>query len=514
MGSQARSIFQTKLLYVASVFVASLGVVSLMWRFRGINWILVVFGVALVVVVTSFAWEIATRTEKLDQLVRARTDALAETNRRLSALLEQLNAFHTISYDITQKMGIEDITRAVADRLCNTLADVDSVWLWLDRSLLGTGGRGLDRPGPLELASQAGQDFGMPAELEHPRPDNPLVAGCFDERGSSAFHGLQDEALAWGWDWLVGSGMQSFVGFPMKLGTRMLGVLGVFSGKTMSAGFVSQLNLSVNQLTVALEKARLLKEMQKRAEELAAANEELRQLDAMKDWFVSAVSHELRTPLTSIRSFSEILENYESLGADEREEFAAIIRQESERLSEMIDEMLDVAKIADGEADLSPDYFDLPPLVDRCCKLFSQEANDRRIQFDQNVPERLPRVFADEKGVARVLNNLLGNAFKFTPDGGRVRVALEQGADGSDDAECVTVLVSDTGVGIAPKDQLRIFERFTQLGSGLTDKPLGTGIGLAICREIVAKSNGRIWVESEPGKGSTFGFALPVAPAK
>jgi len=512
MTAEGRSVLQTKFFYVASMFAISLGTFSLMWHFRSVTWTLTLFGLAWVLVVTAFAWEIATRAETLDELVRARTDALEESNRHLSAMWEQLNAFHNISHEITQKMDLEEIALAFTRRLCDKLPDVDSVWLWLDPQLVDAEAGPPEGPQTFVLAQQAGEDLGRPESLQVLRSDNPLVGDCFGGHALSALHDLAGKGQAWGWDWLAGSGVQSFVGFPLRLGDRTLGVLGVFSRSTVSAGFVSQLNLSVNQLTVALEKARLLEETQRRAEELAVANQELRQLDAMKDWFVSAVSHELQTPLTSVRSFGEILENYEDLEPDERREFASVIRQESERLSEMIGDMLDLAKMADGSADLLPDYFDLPALVGRCCKLFSQEAHDRRIEFGHALAEDLPPAFADAKGVARVLNNLLGNAFKFTPDGGKIRVAAENEPSGSEDGGFVQVLVTDTGVGIARRDQARIFERFTQVGSGLTDKPPGTGIGLTICREVVAKSGGRIWVESEPGRGSTFGFTLPVSP--
>ncbi|MCK4283771.1 MAG: GAF domain-containing protein [Candidatus Brocadiae bacterium] len=513
MSLHSRGIFQAKFVYVVSVLVVSLGVVSLMWRFKDVDWILTVYGLALVLVVTAFAWEIATRAERLDEIVKARTDALAESNRYLSALLEQLNAFHTISYEITQRMDLDEITSEFPERLYGLLPDVDGVWLWLDRRSLGAEVAASNPEESLELVAQAGEDLGAPPELQGLRAGNPLVAACFDEHRVSICRDLPGEASAWGWDWLAGSGLRSFAGCPLEVGERMLGILGVFSRSDMSTGFISQIKLSVNHLAVALEKARLLEETQERAEALAAANEELRQLDAMKDWFVSAVSHELRTPLTSIRSFGEILEHYQDLEPHEREEFAAIIRQESERLSEMIDNMLDLAKIAAGKGAFHPRSFHLPLLVERCCKLFWQEAEERAMEFGHAVPEGLPQVYADEEGVARVLTNLIGNAFKFTQDGGKIEVSAELAERGSGDRELVTVLVSDTGVGIAPEDQPRIFDRFTQVGTDLTGKPGGVGIGLAICREIVQSSNGEIWVRSVPGKGSTFNFTLPTRPS-
>jgi signal transduction histidine kinase len=514
MARKGDSVLQTRFFYVGSIFAVSFGLVSLMWRFRAVNWILIGFGLAWVVVVTAFAYEVVTRAERLDAIVKARTDALEDSNRHLSALLAQLSAFHTVSYEINQRLELREVARTFADRLCRTLSGVDGAWLWLAAGLADgqDGGRRwqLEAPETLRLAAQAGRDFGMPDELDPLRPHNPLVSRCFDGRSVALEHNLEKKAMAWNWPWLGSCGMESFAGFPLQLGGAMFGMLGVFSRSHISAEFVSQLHLSVNQLTVALEKARLLEETRLRAEELAAVNRELRQLDAMKDWFVSSVSHELRTPLTNIRSFGEILESYEDLTPDERKEFASVIRQESERLSELINDVLDLAKMADGEVDLHPAHFALGPLVARCCKPFSQEAEDREIAFRYELPDELPPTCADEKGVGRVLTNLVANAFKFTPDGGRIEVTAELVRPGARAPERVNVLVSDTGVGIPLAEQPRVFEKFTQISNGLGGKPRGTGIGLAICREIVEKSGGEIWVQSRPREGSTFGFSLPL----
>ncbi len=515
MNSTAEHGFQSRFFYVGIIFAVSFGIVGLMWHFRGVNWILVVFSLAWVLLVTGFAWEIITRAERLDRIVRSRTDALADANLHLTSVLDQLRAFHRISFEMNQKLSLTEITAASTRKLCRMLPQVDSAWLWLDRAMLrvdrDTLPKGREKARPLDLASRAGATLGTPAALKVLAPDNPLLAECFEGRRVIVRTNLPARARACGWDWLERSGMQSFAGLRLQLGGSMLGVMGVFSRRRLSPEFVRQLHLSVNQLTVVLEKARLLKQMRRRAAELAAANEELRELDAMKDWFVSAVSHELRTPLTNIRSFGEILENYQDLKPTERTEFAAIIRQESERLSRMIDDLLDLAKIANGEVELRPEPLDLGAVVGRCCRLFSQEVGERDVALHADVPEDTPPVLVDENALARVLNNLLGNALKFTPEGGRVEVTVEPGGPVPAGARFVTVLVSDTGCGIGLEDQARIFEKFTQAGSGLSNKPSGSGIGLAICREIVARSDGDIWVQSTPGEGSTFGFTLPVA---
>jgi signal transduction histidine kinase len=509
--------FRSRLFYVGSIFAVSFGLVCLMWHFRTVNLILVAFGLAWVVLVTAFAWEVVTRAERLQAMVRSRTYALERSHTDLAALLEQLKAFHAISYEINQRTRPEEIARTFVDRLCTSLAGVDGAWVWLAPRLTAEAdavSHSEDDPvAGLELAARSGPDFGLPAELLTLRPDNPLTMRCFDGRSAAVDHNLPLRARAWSWPWLAGARMESFAGIPLQLGGELLGVLGIFSRRTVTADFVSRLHLSVNQLAVALEKARLLKETGHRADQLARANAELRQLDSMKDWFVSSVSHELRTPLTNIRSYGEILEQYEDLSGEERREFARVIRQESERLSDIIADLLDLAKIAAGEAHLAPECLDLSELVESCCEPFGQEAEERGIALEPVMPAAAVLAHADRQAVARVLHNLLGNAFKFTPDGGAIRIVVDALGE-VDGSRSATVRVSDTGMGIPLGEQGRIFERFTQVGARLGDKPSGTGIGLAICREIVEGSGGRIWVDSRPGQGSTFAFTLPVAPAE
>lgn len=508
MASGPGSSFHVKPVHIIAVFAICFGSVSLLWTLKGSDWVFWVFGLAWVVVVGAFAWEVTTRASRLDAIVSNRTESLESTNRQLTTLLAQLNAFHRLSYEINQKLELSDIAKAFTGRLYRQFPEVNGVWLWLDpdRLKLEFGGTPQSEGGPvLKLAAQCGRNFGMPDALNAVTPDHPLMAGCFEGRSVSVPRGLRRKAVELNWQWLAISPMESFIAVPLRVGDVLLGVLGVFSKQNASKEFARQLTLSVNQFAVALEKARLLRHLQRRAAELAAANQELRQLDSMKDWFISSVSHELRTPLTSIRSFSEILEDYDDLGPEERLEFAGIIREESQRLGEMIDELLNLAKLAHGDTGMRPATFSLGPLVARCCRLFAQQAEERNIDLVQTIPDNLPPIFANEMGVARVLNNLVSNAFKFTPDGGRIEISADVGA-----RRFVVVKVTDTGVGIAPEDQARIFDRFTQVRNQLTDKTPGTGIGLAICRELVENWGGEIWVRSAPGQGSTFGFVVPV----
>jgi len=250
-----------------------------------------------------------------------------------------------------------------------------------------------------------------------------------------------------------------------------------------------------------------------RTKELAEANAELRKLDRMKNWFISVVSHELKTPLTSIRSFSEVLEGYEDLTPKERREFLGVIMSESDRLTGLINDMLDAASIADGRMEWNPRASSPNLLVERSCKLLAHKAENMRLSLHQAVPDGLPEVWADEGKIITVLNNLLFNAIKFTGPGGRIEVGARTIEEEAKQGRFVAISVSDTGLGIAREDQERIFEKFMQVAEPPGDCPAGAGLGLAICKEIVEHHGGRIWVESEPGRGSTFTFTLPLAQA-
>jgi len=239
---------------------------------------------------------------------------------------------------------------------------------------------------------------------------------------------------------------------------------------------------------------------------LKAANERLKELDRLKDDFISTVTHELRTPLTSIRAFSEILHDNPDIEASERHRFLGLIIKESERLTRLINQVLDLAKLESGLAEWQDAEIDLRDIVNDAVGATSQIFKGREVALAADLPAALPRVTADRDRVMQVMLNLLSNAMKFSPSGtGRVRVRVEAEPD------CVRVDVEDNGTGISPEHQAAIFEKFRQVGDTLTKKPAGTGLGLAICRQIVTRLGGRLWVRSTPGSGSVFSFTLPLA---
>jgi len=257
----------------------------------------------------------------------------------------------------------------------------------------------------------------------------------------------------------------------------------------------------------------LVDDLKKNHSELRKAYEDLKVLDKAKDAFFSSVSHELRTPLTSIRSFSEILLNYEDTDSLDQKEFLRIIHAESERLTRIIDNVLDLSKIESGTMDWRDENLVLDEVIAQVAEIQKPLLHEKKIGLILDCTIGLPILHADKTRIRQVMTNLLENAIKFSHEGGEIAVHAErfEGKRFGESTEWIRVSVSDQGVGIEEKDFLRIFDKFNQGSSdALTEKPHGTGLGLPICKEICIHYGGNIGVESEKGKGSTFFFSLPV----
>lgn len=257
----------------------------------------------------------------------------------------------------------------------------------------------------------------------------------------------------------------------------------------------------------------LLDDLKKNNLELLKAYEELKALDKAKDVFLSSVSHELRTPLTSIRSFSEILLNYEDTDSLDQKDFLGIIHAESERLMLLIDDVLDLSNIQAGTMAWNDTVVVLETLIEQVMETQEPLFQGKNLYVSLDCASDLPEIFVDRDRIRQVLTNLLDNATKFSVEGGEIRIRAElfEGRRFGESSRWIRVGLSDQGVGVKQKDRLLIFEKFNQ-GScdTLTDKPQGTGLGLPICKEIITHYGGNIWVESEEGKGSTFFFSIPV----
>ncbi|MBW7849954.1 MAG: histidine kinase [Rhodospirillales bacterium] len=251
------------------------------------------------------------------------------------------------------------------------------------------------------------------------------------------------------------------------------------------------------------------RELEAATTELRAANERLKELDRMKDDFISTVTHELRTPLTSIRSFTEILHDNPDLEAAQREEFLSIVIRESERLTRLINQVLDLAKMESGNIRWSMAVVDVRDVIRDAVAATGQLFKDKQVNLKVTAPDQPVPLWTDGDRLMQVVINLLSNAVKFSEPGtGLVSVTLDVRASG------ITVSVRDNGPGIPYWAQSRIFEKFQQVGDTMTAKPQGTGLGLAICKSIVLRLGGSIWVESEPGRGAAFCFFIPARPVE
>ena len=223
-----------------------------------------------------------------------------------------------------------------------------------------------------------------------------------------------------------------------------------------------------------------------------------------KSEFLANMSHELRTPLNAIIGFSEVLSERMFGEINEKQaEYLADIQESGRHLLSLINDILDLSKIEAGRMELEPSDFDLPSAIEHSLTLVRERAQRRGIGLGHTVDEQLGMIYADERKLKQVLLNLLSNALKFTPEGGRidVRAALRDGV--------AEVSVTDTGIGISPEDQEAVFEEFRQVGTA-SKKVEGTGLGLAISKKFIELHGGKIWVTSQVGTGSTFAFTLPL----
>ena len=258
------------------------------------------------------------------------------------------------------------------------------------------------------------------------------------------------------------------------------------------------------QLSLALERERLLATEREAARAVAEQNERLRELDRMKDQFVSVVSHELRTPLTSIVGYLElVLEGEAGDLNEEQEQFLRIVDRNCDRLNQLVDEILFIARVDAGRFTLAPESVDLGDLAEAAVKSAQAAAKRKGIEVRLSAEDGLPPLWADPTRLTQVLDNLLSNAVKFTQEGGIVRVSVAR-------REALPhIEVADTGVGIPADEVGRLFERFFRASTAATVP--GTGLGLSIVKQIVEAHGGTISVESEEGVGTTFFVDLPLS---
>ena len=260
------------------------------------------------------------------------------------------------------------------------------------------------------------------------------------------------------------------------------------------------------------ERLAMEREIAQYTRSLEQANEELQQLDRLKDEFISTVSHELRTPLTSIKGAVEILLTYDDEDRQTQIEFLRIINKECDRLTRLVTEVLDLSRMESRQASWTWEEVDLPEVVAAAVDGTQSLLMQKGLSIKVGLEPDLPILWNDRDRLVQVVTNLLSNSIKFTPQGGKISIKVKKLAVDKSDGlgQKLQVCVSDTGIGIHASEYDNIFQKFKQVADIITDKPAGTGLGLPICKEILEYFGGEIWVESKPGKGSSFYFTVPV----
>ena len=475
----------------------------------------------------------------------------AETNLsrvELQRRLDELVALNELASALSSTLDLDELLDRALDALVHRLPFDRALVLLVDGAD-GEGGRGVLTHGrafggsPEVTALVGGVRLGLGetrsilVQLAH--ADGPMV---FRDLDADPYE--PNRAFAAALD------VTSFLGTPLVTKGRTVGVLAVdnrLSGRELERSMGPLLFTVGSLLAGAIENARLYatieeanRELEARVatrtaqladatEEAIAARAAAESASATKSTFLANVSHELRTPLTAVVGFTKLVrKRFDDVVApaltalpggvagDPRLERAvrqigenlAIMAAEGDRLTAMINDVLDLQKIEAGRMEFRREPVDLIAVVDQACAAVAALFESSGLALERPVPVAgsVPVVIGDHHRLIQVVINLLSNAVKFTASG-TVTVRVERSGEGE-----VVASVADTGMGIALADQGRVFVAFAQAGDTLTDKPRGTGLGLPISREIVEEHGGRMWLESELGRGSTFSFALPVAP--
>jgi signal transduction histidine kinase/CheY-like chemotaxis protein len=423
---------------------------------------------------------------------------VAEREREIRSQAAELATINRITQALSTQLDMDRLIPLVGDQVRDLFRSPIVYLALLDRSTM-----------TLNFPYTYGEDpqsrpFGQGLTSQIIRTGQPLLINE-DLDGSTSRMGVEK----------LGRRASAYLGVPIPSGGEMIGVISVQSvdqGRRFCEADQRLLATVASAVGVAIHNAKLFED----ARQARAAAEDA---DAAKSSFLSTVSHELRTPLTSVLGFAKIIRRrleerlFPLIPEDDRKVQQAkqqvisnlgVVVSEGERLTKLIDDVLDLAKIEAGKFSWNMAKISISEVLERAIGATSSLFEAKKLDLVRRIEPELPEITGDSDRLIQVVINLISNAVKFTDSGAIECSACLRGGE-------LVVSVTDNGIGIAPADQDKVFEKFKQVGDTLTDKPKGTGLGLPICKEIVEYHGGRIWVESEPGKGSTFSFAIPLA---
>jgi signal transduction histidine kinase len=419
----------------------------------------------------------------LERKVEVRTGELAQS-------VSELRALGEVSQAVNSTLDLENVLTtivAMAVQLSGTEAGAIYVFDDLQKEF--------------RLRATHCMDQSMISELSEQQIslDNPYVASAIRQRGSVQLPDIRLEPSTPIHDIILRAGYRALLAVPLLRPGEIVGLLVVRRREPgwFPKGTADLLQTFAAQSVLAIQNARLFSEIGEKSRQLEIESKH-------KSQFLANMSHELRTPLNAILGYTELILDHVYGEAPERmRQVLGRVQTNGRHLLGLINDVLDLAKIEAGQFTLALVSYSMKEVVDSVIYAVEPLAVEKKLAFHAEVPTHLPAGYGDDRRIAQVLLNLVGNAIKFTDAG---EVAIKASAESGS----FTVAVCDSGPGISPADQARIFDEFQQADSSSTKRKAGTGLGLSIAKRIIEMHRGRIWVESAPGRGSTFFFTLPV----
>jgi signal transduction histidine kinase/CheY-like chemotaxis protein len=418
---------------------------------------------------------------------------LEQRGKQLAASVEELRALGEVSRAVSSSLDLDEVLTTIVTRAAElSRADGGSIFEYLPstaefvlRTCAGTSQALVDTLHEIRIGVDE-TFIGHAASMGEVRQAPDLDAQTPDPH--------VDALRRHGW--------RSMVAVPLRREDEIIGVLVIrrHVRGALPEDTLRLLKTLASQSAVAIHNARVYRQLEQKTHELEVASQH-------KSDFLASMSHELRTPLNAVIGFSDVLLDRMFGELNERQdEYVRDIRNSGRHLLELINEILDLSKVEAGQMELDLDAVSIPELIEHGLAMVRERAVGHGISLAFEVDPEVDTVVADELKLKQVIVNLLSNAVKFTRDGGAVTVtALRVGDE-------VQVSVGDTGIGIAAAEQERVFEAFQRGGRAARTSTEGTGLGLTLSKRIVDLHGGRLWMESEPGVGSTFSFAIPLEP--